>query len=999
MSRYSETQLQQALARCADEPIHQLGRIQPQGYLLVLSADAERCLLQVSANGAELFALADVQAALNQPLAQLLGEAAVTQVEQLIAHAGERFSGAGWLNLAGGEAVLQARLFLSDGLPVLELSREDPSQGAAELAEIVLRSQRALLRLDQEPEEIPYMRQLAGVAQRLTGFDRVMIYRFDGNWDGEVIAEALSPGMTAYLGTRFPASDIPPQARALYALNPLRQVHDVEAEDVALLPRINPHSGAPLDLSLSALRSFSPVHVEYLRNMGIRASLSISLWQNGRLWGLIACHHMRPRSLPLALQDAAIGLSQTASSKLSALESRRRHDLGNEISGIIGRLLSIINIDSEDRVLQQLQPELLGLLDAGGLLVRIEGSLCSMGELPAAEQIEALLDWLEQQPAAGVFACDDLPQRFPPAQAYADLASGLLAAPWDGDRRNAMIWLRPERLRTVRWAGNPQKTLLADPSGALRLSPRTSFETWTESWRGRSQGWSAVEQDAAGLLARALTEGIAQKHRLEQAQALHREMQQRYSLALQATNDGIWDWDLANNRVFINPAFAHMLGYSVEELGDDSRQMLERLLPADRHDAVLAQIQRHLREEGDYEMDLRLRCKDGSHRWVLQRASLIDQDPQGQPLRVIGTHTDLTDRKQLEMELREARDHALAASRSKSIFLATMSHELRTPLNGILGMLELARMKAKDNPKLMRHLEVATQSAKELLELISDLLDFTQIEADRLDLVQEDFALDQLLAELQGLMMPAARKKGLEFALQVSPALAHSRFRGDSQRLGQVLRNLLSNAIKFTAQGGVQLSVSQRGQDGPRVLLRFQVQDSGIGISPEDQTRLFSLFEQLDGASNRRFGGSGLGLVLSKRLVELMDGSIGVDSRPGQGSNFWFILPLEQLGSAAGPGQDQPPTPDSAPDSAPDQPQTQPDKKPIDSEQLQRLGRQMLELLQQGNIKAIGLFEEHSELFHATSASTARQLEQALHDFNFEQAAQALRQLLGEQVG
>ncbi|MBF0256157.1 MAG: PAS domain-containing protein [Gammaproteobacteria bacterium] len=993
MSSYTEAELQQALSRCDSEPIHQLGRIQPQGYLLALSPDASRRVLQVSANLADLLDLASAEAALDQPLSQLLGAKAAALIEQLIEDAQGQLSSSASLHLQGHQGEpLQARLFFSGDLPVLELSRESQTE-VLQLAQIVLATQRALLRIGDEPEEAAYMQRVAEVAQQLSGFDRVMIYRFDSNWDGEVIAEALSPGLSSYLGTRFPASDIPPQARALYALNPLRQVHDVEAEDVPLLPQRNPHSHVPLDLSRSALRSFSPVHVEYLHNMGVKASLSISLWQNGRLWGLIACHHMSPRSLPLALQDAAIGLSQAASSKLSAMEAKLRHDLGTEVSGIIGRLLSIINIDSEDRVLQQLQPELLGLLDAGGLLVLIEGSVCSMGELPSAEQIEALLDWLGQQPPAEVFACDDLSQRFAPAQAYADVASGLLAAPWDGDRRNGMIWLRPERLRTVRWAGNPQKTLLADASGAVRLSPRTSFETWNESWRGRSQSWGRVEQEAAGLLARALTEGVAQKHRLEQAQALQREIQQRYSLALQATNDGIWDWNLTENKVFINPAFASMLGYGVDELEADFPSLMARLLPADQREALLERIQQSLREDGGYALDLRLRCKDGSYRWVLQRASLIEQDAQGQPLRVIGTHTDLTSRKQLEMQLREAKNHAEAASRSKSVFLATMSHELRTPLNGILGMLELARLKSKDHPQLQRPLELATQSSRDLLALINNLLDFTQIEADRLSLERQPFCLNEVMEDLQSLLLAEARKKGLSFKLKLNPALGQCRFKGDSQRLSQILRNLLSNAIKFTEQGSVQLSIRANPQPGQRAVLQFQVKDSGIGISQEDQSRLFNLFEQLDGASNRRYGGSGLGLILSKRLVELMDGSIGVDSQPGQGSTFWFSIPLELIDSLDASALLEP-----APRLGNEQAEAAgaTGSVHLDRQQLAQLGQRLLELLSRSNIKAISLFEEHRELLQSASASHASQMEQALNDFDFEQATSALKALLAE---
>jgi PAS domain S-box-containing protein len=882
MSTYTPLELELALQTCASEPIHRISTIQPHGALIVVGIDADRRVLQASANLSKILSLTEISW-LDKPLAALLGESQCTYIEQLIAQTEHKHVANGTLTLFDQIKSLQVRVFPSGEMFVVELMPQSGAYSAEDMVACLVDDQRTLLRIEEEHDSLRYIEKIATLIQTMTGFDRVMMYRFDSNWDGEVVAEARSARADSYMGSRFPASDIPAQVRQLYTRNRFRLVVDIDAEPVVIVPNLNPVTGQPLDMTLSALRSFSSIHVEYLRNMGVKASMSISLLQNGHLWGLAACHHMEPRTLPSAVKDALARLSQIVSARLSALEAQQRQSLGEDVSAIVGLLLKYINVGNEESVLGRMKSQLLELLDATGLIVNIEGQRYDLGQVPDENAINGLVAWLASQPPTDAFSCDDLTYRYAPAAAYVDISSGILASPVSSDMRNCMIWLRPERLRTVQWAGSPEKSIHADDLGNILLSPRKSFEAWTELWRGRSSSWTAAENDAAAILARALTEGIAQKTRLEQVCAAQREIEQRYALALKATNDGIWDWNMATDRVYTNPALSEMLGYAFGELGDHSCHIWADLLHPEERDTVLNAQQQKLQVDGRYEMEFRLRCKTHNYKWILSRGTVIEQDKTGQPLRVIGTHTDLTVRKEMEMKLREAKEFAEAANRAKSNFLANMSHELRTPLNIIMGMTDLARRRVTD-PKVSVQLDKALGSAKQLLTLINDILNISKMETEHVTLDRVSFCLSETLNHVQNEIGHRAKTKGLRFHIVEADALVGRVFEGDPARLEQILLNLVGNAVKFTEQGGIVIRALLDTSFESEVQVQFEIEDTGIGIAIEDQGRLFNLFEQGDGTSTRKYGGLGLGLILSKRLAEQMQGNIGVSSRLGVGS-------------------------------------------------------------------------------------------------------------------
>ncbi|MDD5296768.1 MAG: response regulator [Rhodocyclaceae bacterium] len=261
-------------------------------------------------------------------------------------------------------------------------------------------------------------------------------------------------------------------------------------------------------------------------------------------------------------------------------------------------------------------------------------------------------------------------------------------------------------------------------------------------------------------------------------------------------------------------------------------------------------------------------------------------------------------RDQLEAKVAErtlalsiAKEAAEAASRAKSVFLANMSHELRTPMNAIMGMTNLALHRATD-PRQVDQLTKATQASQHLLSVINDILDISKIEAERLTLERVGFKLGGILENLSSLLSGKVAEKGLNLTVEMAPDLASLHLQGDPLRLGQILLNLAGNAVKFTAEGSIVVRALLLEGNPVEVLLRFEVQDTGIGIAPEDQKRLFTAFEQADGSMTRKYGGTGLGLAIAKRLVQLMGGSIGVDSEVGHGSRFWFTARLARMDGA-----------------------------------------------------------------------------------------------------
>ena len=407
--------------------------------------------------------------------------------------------------------------------------------------------------------------------------------------------------------------------------------------------------------------------------------------------------------------------------------------------------------------------------------------------------------------------------------------------------------------------------------------------------RGADQSWRwiresvAVERSDQGAPTRLIAQwedGAAHQQQQETAE--------RLALVLEGTRLGLWDWYPQTNDVVFDERWAEMLGHDLSEIPFELSSWEARVHPDDL-ESCYADLSAHMSGERDfYENVHRMRHKDGSWRYILDRGRIVSRNASGEPTRFSGTHTDITAQKEAELAAR-------AATQAKSLFLATMSHEIRTPLHGMLGMLQLLGQSPLSEEQ-SQSVQIIRQCGDSLLVLLNDLLDFSKAEAGRLTLESAPFHLHEAASGVVDLFSERASAKGV--VVRLDYAMGGSRYRlGDEHRFRQVLSNLVSNAIKFTDAGEVRVVV-EHGATGVSVA----VSDTGKGI--EDTSVIWEQFAQEDAAITRQYGGTGLGLSIVKQLVTLMGGSITVQSQPGEGSTFTIDLPLESAPAPAAPVRD-----------------------------------------------------------------------------------------------
>jgi light-regulated signal transduction histidine kinase (bacteriophytochrome) len=509
MNRLTDEQLDAALAECASEAIRVPGAIQPHGVLLTLSEPA-LIIQQVSRNCADVFGQS-AAAVLQRPFTTVVGDAAAEQVCQaLLSNCLEDVNP---VVLEIGGRRFNATLSRHDGVLIVEL---EPLLDAAQDHTAILL--RALRRMQAATTLEDLYTVSVDELRLLSGFDRVMIYRFEPAGHGQVISEALGGVLPGYLGQCFPASDIPPQARELYRLNWIRVIADARYVPVPILPVLRPDTGQPLDLGFSLLRSVSPVHCQYLENMGVRGSMSLSLLANEQLWGLITCAHPQPLLVSHSVRTMCAAIAQLLSMQITALQTRNEQQQREQKSRLIQELTAAMRL-ADDDVLQGLinhPDQLQELTDASGVAVLIEDRLELFGECPSVEQVRALYLWVREQclESGEPLMTDALQNRHGSSALYSDVASGLLAFVLPKPTDNGVLWFRPQLRSSMKWSGNPDEHFSAGSDN--RLQPRTSFALWEKLVEGRSQEWSTADYYAASELRRNAIEN-------DLARQVHRE--------------------------------------------------------------------------------------------------------------------------------------------------------------------------------------------------------------------------------------------------------------------------------------------------------------------------------------------------------------------------------------------------------------------------------------------------------------------------------------------
>ena len=518
---------------CDHEPIHVPGAIQAHGVLLVLR-EATLEVLQASENAPALFGV-PIDMLLGAPLADLMDAAQVQRLQTwLLRHELPVPTQIGPplqtpLQLGPSQAAFTLVVHRTQAGLVLEFEPAAAKEEVVDETNLQQRLQGAIDQLQQATTLEALCQRAAHQVRRLTGFDRVKVYRFDAEWNGQVIGEDRADHMPSYLGLHFPSTDIPAQARRLYALNRVRHIADVDYTPVPVQPMRNPETDAPLDMSFSTLRSVSPIHIEYLQNMGVGASMSVSILQEGQLWGLIACHHAVPLYVPHATRVACELLCQMLALLLaSQTEAADRNQL-RRVQGHTNQLLEAMIRADQFEVGLMAEPEaLLALVDAGGAALFRDGEIHTVGRTPGTDALHDLAGWVDEQMDGDVLHLATLPDTWPPANAFREVASGLLVVALARLKRHYLMWFRPEQPQVVEWAGEPSKAVEVDAEGDMRLHPRQSFATWQETQRGRAAAWTPTQLEAARRLRNAIIDVVFVKaEQLQRVNASLREANRR----------------------------------------------------------------------------------------------------------------------------------------------------------------------------------------------------------------------------------------------------------------------------------------------------------------------------------------------------------------------------------------------------------------------------------------------------------------------------------------
>ncbi|MGI4830068.1 MAG: ATP-binding protein [Janthinobacterium lividum] len=846
---------------CEIEPIRVPGAVQQHGFLLV--TDSEYVSVLIASENAERFLGVPLRLLLGAPLETLLGRELLASLQGIRHTPTAEHDG---LSTYLGSFRLQGEFFsvtthCSGQDRVLEFEMQDRLVGPEMMNAVITNFVGTLSRLKTQDELCDALtRQVAD----LTGFDRVLLYSFDEEGHGTVLSEANNGQLPSYLGLRFPASDIPQQARNLYVLNTVRII-----PNASYIP--SPLRGVPgqdatgLDLSLSMLRSVSPTHLEYMRNMGTLSSMSVSLVTEGRLWGLVSGHHAQPRLVPYLVRSACDMLTKMASTQLASFQTAARLQQTVQFHAVQRNILTELAADQHylDGLARQM-PHLLGVTNASGVALVVENEVLHHGETPQKEVLRRLAEWLDTQEERQAWVSSHLEADLPWAEEIRSEASGLLAIRFSAVQHRYILWFRPEVVKTVRWAGEPEKVVEANHT----LHPRQSFAEWKEIVRGRSIPWSSVEVDSARDFRSALTTiGLRRaEEAIELGEARFQQLTQTLPVRIFTADD--------NGRLTYTNERWQNTGLSEKGRWFDEALLLpeDAALCAERWTEAVA----HNR---GFESEVRLRTpidheKDGPERWNFVRAVPFQRAGAARA-GWIGCFIDLTESKERETALRMNEKLALTGRMTSVI-----AHEINNPLEAITNLMYLLRAEVHEDGPATSYIGMVESELERISGITKQTLRWNRESSDR----REHFRAGDMVDDVLRLFAGKIRNRQITVRVQGESG---TMLAGVVGQLRQVLANLVSNAIDAAPVGGkVLLAILSDTPDTHES--GFAVQDNGGGIPADVQKRIFEPFYSTKGDL-----GNGLGLYISREIVERHGGRIAVTSTAGQGTTMQVLLPPE----------------------------------------------------------------------------------------------------------
>lgn len=699
------------LTNCERELIHLAGSIQPHGRLMVLDGP-QATILRASNNLAEWMGR-PIEELLGQPLDALspvLAALVRAQDAMVDEHMVEYSRFAGDDRLPPAEVALHRG---ADGRIVVELEDIlDETDGCdprstqpvlPQLAECITALSNATA-LDRLTDEV------AGWVRHLTGYDRVMVYKFDAEGHGNIMAESRHERLESLLGYHYPASDIPQRARELYLRNRVRVLVDVEAASSPIVSS-SALEAEPFDMSMCTLRSMSPLHLQYLQNMGVTATMVVSVVHDGALWGLIAAHHYSPRPIAPAVRAAADLISEVLSTRISAIENYAQAQVALMVRKLEQRLVEATTSEGDWRHALLRNPKvLLDPLNATGAVLICEGEILTCGEVPSTTDLRRLQSALDGMQSDSPFATACIGEQLPDVAGLSPLASGVLAVRLSNDQPDFLIWLRKEQLMNLTWAGNPAKPMVGE--NPLELSPRRSFAAWSEIVRGRSLTWTRSEIALARSIRAALVDIIVQVQSVRLLIARHQIAQ--ISRAIEHSPDAVAVLGAGGELIHLNDSLRSMTRgtlHNSETLADVLARVREPANLASR----LTVEELSLRP---WRGECMLLLEDGGSLRVEMHADVVP-GPDGKVLGFLLTFHDRTALHEA-LAIRSRLEGALVASLQSAQAETQPKSPARDLLAAILTNANLAALDVSDapgfaaNPALLNQIEDSVRRATRL---------------------------------------------------------------------------------------------------------------------------------------------------------------------------------------------------------------------------------------------------------------------------------------------
>ena len=887
--------LSRLTAVCESEPIHIPGAIQPHGAMLAALVEGE-LVTHASANLSEILGC-QAEAVLGRPLAHAIGEPACQALRDIAASDGSvRIYS---LARLGGQT-MHLRAFRSGRHLCVDIEPAD-SEARLELVASMIKSVMDVIK--DASSAIGLFKSAVTGLKAVSGFDRVLAYRFDQDGHGEVIAEAVEPHLEPYLGLRYPAADVPPQARRLTVAQPVGRIADTSYQPVPLLVDPALDDGVPLNLTLSALRSVSPYHREYLRNMNVAACLTIGLTDGTELWGMLVCQHTTKRVATPTLRAVARIIGQVVSMLVVSMHKR---DIDAQRLQRIDLLRALTDRLAESASLPEglaaAERELLMLVGASGAAIRLSGKLFCVGRVPARDVVEHAAARMRPEAGDDLLAIEDLSVRFPDLTSAAAEGSGALLLPLDRGDDDWILWFRPELTRTVTWGGNPAETVSVNPANG-RLSPRASFAAWKELVTGHSAPWAEADLTLARELRSAITREIAKRTKAELIELRYhdpltglpnsRMLQER----LEKANTETWvsatllflDIDVtkevnetmgfaAGDLLLIEVARRLQIAAGPENLA--ARLGGDEFVVMCRDPQAVDELSERIRRTIAAPFEIAGRWWNvtaGIGAAVLEDSSGID---------LVGAAHSAMQAARITVDAK----HKAKAQRQKMETLGRTMGGMAHEVNNMLQPIALLSEHIIDHDlvagEVKEHLEIILDCSRKARQIIGDMLAFSRPAVPTTEVHDPVALLHEGLPLFRKALPPT-------MVLSTRIATTAPRVKINRTAFAQILLNLLTNAaasMKGEGELVIVLEASRGAADAEQrshSFVRLQVIDAGGGM---DQATLDRVYEPF--FTTKPVGqGTGLGLSVVYGLVREMGATIAIESEPGRGTTVTILIP------------------------------------------------------------------------------------------------------------